>query len=185
MATGDLTNVANVQAQAGMATAASGVLASLITAASADIVREASRPFGATVSITRRLNGNGQVQMYLPENPIVSVSSLAIDGKTISQQVADQQPGWFIADESLCLFGYCFTRGKRNVNVSWTYGYTVVPKDIEQACIELVVANYRRVPRGPELQSETIPASGAVVSYALKDMPAAVQRVVDNYRRLV
>jgi hypothetical protein len=94
------------------------------------------------------------------------------------------QPGWFLDGQVLCLEGYCYTRGRKNVRVSYS-GDAGSGTDIEQAVIEMVCAAYKRVPRGPELQSETIPASGAVVSFSLKDVTAYAAGVIRNRMKVV
>jgi hypothetical protein len=186
VATGDLTSVVNVQAQAGMKDAAAAVLATLITQASSFIATATDRSFSGTVSKMEIRNGSGGTELFLADGPVASITSLSIDAKPIPAQPADGQPGYFLVNsELLCLSGYVFTKGHRNVRVAYAAGYTATPKDVEQACVELVVSAYRRVPRGPDMQSETIPASGAVVSFSLKDVPAYAARVIDQYRKVV
>lgn len=187
MAAGDLTNTANVKAQAGtLSAAADAVLQSLITQASSFIATATDRSFTAAASVSEIRHGSGGRELFLAEGPVVSVQSLAVDAVVIPAQVADGQPGYFLVrNEVISLLGYTFCRGRNNVRVTYTAGYAAVPKDIEQACIELVVSAYKRVPRGVDLQSETTPQTGAVISFKLTDVPAYAARAIEQYRKVV
>ena len=182
----DLTTVANVKAQgAASGSASDAVLALLITQASAFIAKRTDVVFGATPVFSEIRDGYGGTELYVSHQPVVSITSLTIDGLAIPAQPADMQPGYFMADELLCLVGYRFCRGRKNVRLSGTEGYAAVPKDIEQACIELVASAFKRVPRGPDMVMEQVPASGMNVTWSQKDIPPYALAVLQQYRKVV
>jgi hypothetical protein len=194
VATGDLTTALNVKAQAPvLGSAADTLIGTLITQASAFIATFTDRSFTGAVARTEIRNGPGGTELFLAEGPVTAITftsssdtGLAIDNRPIPAQPADGQPGYFLVDNGLlCLSGYVFTRGKRNVRVKYQAGYASIPKDIEQACIELVVAAYKRVPRDPGVETLTEPKSGVVHRFSVNDLPAYAQRVIDQYRKVV
>lgn len=184
----DLTTVADVKSASGIGagtTNADAVLARLVTAVSSFIAADTDRSFGATLSVAETRNGNGQSDMFLSESPIVAVQSLTVDTFSIPAQAADGKPGYFIATPSvLALYGYVFCRGKRNVRITYTAGYATTPPDVAQACIEIVVAAYRRCARGPEVTSENSPVSGANFSFSQTDVTPFAATILDQYRKV-
>lgn len=184
MAAGDLTSAANVKAQRNIQGSSSdAVLGNLITQASAFITDFCGRSFVSAISVSEIRDGGGKCELLLASRPVVSVQSLAIDANPIPAQVADGQPGYFVVDAAvLSLVGYTFRRARKNVRVTYTAGFSAVPKDLEQACIELVWSAYDRVPRGPDKTTESFPAGGMVVSWKPADLPAYAARVIDKYQ---
>lgn len=184
----DLTTVADVKSASGIGagtTNADAVLARLVTAASGFIADVTDRSFGAVLTVNEIRNGAGGTELFLYEAPVVSVTSLAVDTFAIPAQASDGKPGYFMATLStLALFGYEFTRGRRNVRVTYTAGYASVPFDVAQACIEIVIAAYRRSARGPDVVSENIPTSGANFSFSQKDMSPFASTVLEKYRKV-
>jgi hypothetical protein len=79
-------------------------LQGLITRASAVICDATNRPviFDSGVNITEKRNGNGQQQMLVRVDPIISVSSLTIDGATVP--ASDGQSNGYLFDETQNLF---------------------------------------------------------------------------------
>jgi hypothetical protein len=187
VAVGDLTTVANVKALAQGAIAGNNLdteLGTLIGAATAFILSATDRSFGAIASVTEIRRGNGGTELFLAEGPVVAVQSLTINTRPIPQQPTDGQPGWFLVNELLCLSSYCFTKSKvRNVRVTYTAGYADVPRDVEQACGELVLAMYKRGPRIDE-KSKTNEVGKITVSFDQKDVPAFVERIITKYRKV-
>lgn len=184
----DLTTVADVKSASGIGAGTSNsdaVLARLVTAVSSFIVEDTDRSFGAVLTVNEIRNGNGQSELFLAEAPIVSITSLTVNTTPIAAQAADGKPGYFIVTPSvLALYGYTFSRGKRNVRITYTAGYAAVPAEVAQACIEIVIAAYRRCTRGPEITSENVPASGANFSFSQKDVSPWAATVLDKYRKV-
>jgi hypothetical protein len=75
-----------------------------------------------------------------------------------------------------------FPKGTRNVKVTYTAGYTTVPEDIKQACMEMVALRLDERKRiGVSSQS----IAGESVSYKDQDMPMSVQATLQKYRSYV
>lgn len=193
----DLTTVAAVQQWkqiAGTSGPASGAEAAelqlLITAVSAWITNYCSRNFVGVVAYSETRHGNGRDSMPLAEQPLVSITSLTIDnGAPIAQQSAPGQSGWFIPPRSgklgsnlVALKGYCFNRGRYNVQISYTAGWATVPVDVAQACIEIVTAAYKRGARDPALASQAVENQTTAFSQAA--ITPAAMAMLNPYRKV-
>jgi hypothetical protein len=120
-------------------------------------------------------------------SPLVSVSAVSIDGVTIpSGGDAVKNPGYFIdAQDAVQIYvsGYRpIPRGRKNVIVSYVGGYSAIPYDIEQACIETVALRYKELDR-IGLRSQAM--AGETTSYNLVAMPDSVKMAINAYRRVV
>jgi len=89
---------------------------------------------------SEKYDGNGDYVLLLNQYPVNSISSLKIDG-------IEQDPSSYVLygkrGEIRLLAGY-FPKGYQNVEVTYNAGYSNIPGLIEQACIEEVVARFKR-----------------------------------------
>lgn len=186
--TTQLTTLDNVEQWLGMTPGANAnadsLLTRLITAACAWIEGPSclSRTIGAA-TYSRRFSGLGanSQAMMLPEYPVISVSSVTIDGAAVPEAPDSQSNGYLFDDYQVYLIGYEFTRGRLNVSISWQAGYESVPSDIEQACIHLVAARFKEKERIDE-KSKVI--QGMNVTFSLTDMPAPVASALMGYKKV-
>ena len=184
MATGDLTTLANVKAYLSpplTTTTDDALLTRLVTAASQFIQTWLGRTIAAT-SYTETRNGQGGTRLFLRNRPVVSVSSVTVDGVAVAPSSGPGQPGYLFDDNSVYLTGAAFTRGQQNVAVAYTAGYAATPPELEQACVALVALRYKERDRIGQASKNL---AGEVVSFAQKDMPADVQTLLDQYRAVV
>lgn len=76
---------------------------------------------------------------------------------------------------------YVFPKGFRNIRCSGIWGsYAVVPEDLKQAGIDLVVAKLNRI-RGIGLSSISI--GGQSMSFSQRDLDEGTKDVINQYRR--
>jgi hypothetical protein len=186
----DLTTVANVKSLAGgtiTGSADDARLAVLVTEASAFLVTATKRKFDGVAAFSEIRDGSGGCELFLRYAPDVqSITSLTVDTAAIAAQAVDGQPGYVLIDgRTIFLEGYLFSRGRRNVRVAGTQGFASVPTEVSQACAELVLSAYRRDPRGVDVRSESNEVGKVTESFDLKDCPAFVARVINEYRRVV
>lgn len=178
----DLTTLAAAKLYSGIATTADdAMLQSLVTAYSQWVRSVCSRDFTAdNYEIWR--DGRNSRSMLLPQYPVLNVSVVEVDGKSIAPQSAFGQPGFRFTDTQLILDGYCFTWGSQNVHIFFSAGYLTVPADIAQAVNELVGLRYAlRDKQGWNSKS----LAGEVVSLSTRDMPASVATILNQYSRKV
>lgn len=100
------------------------LIASLISRESRLIERWTGRTFAPVTRTGKRLNGTGTSVLTLPDQPVVSVSSV-MDGLTVIPASPDGVALGYLNDDNRIYLtcGQRFTRGLQNVAVSWQAGY--------------------------------------------------------------
>jgi hypothetical protein len=151
-----------------------GLIDQLITAESAAIERFLQRTLTQPQnSVAETYDGNGGFRLPLNSYPIASVDSVVVDGTT-------WDASWYTHDLRglVALEGRRWTRGRRNVVVTYKGGYTTIPSDIQQACVELVCLRLEERKR-QGISSQSI--AGESVSYSSDPMPASVVQKLKPY----
>lgn len=186
MAFGDLCALADVTAwlqtgQNPFPSVDDALLARLITAASQFVQTWLQRRIAVSDWIEVR-DGNGGKRLSFANFPVSAVLSLSIDGLAIPPAPAGGGfgAGYVFSPTELALRGYVFSRRAQNVVVTYTAGYTEVPPDIAQACIELVGQRYRERVRIGEVSKALM--SGETVAFSQKDMSDDVKTLLAQYR---
>ena len=180
----DLTTLANVKSYLSLTTednARDALLTRLITAASNFIETILNRVF-ASADYTVTLNGNGTYYMMLPNYPVSRITSVNIDGQNIPASTGFTEPGWFLANDCVCLRGYIFREDNANVVVAYTAGFGSTPAVIEDACIELVARKYKYKDRVGE-SSKVV--GGMQVNYEAHDLTDEMKSVLRNFQKVV
>lgn len=187
MAAGDLTTLATLKAYApGLDPATAGadttfddLLTRLITAVSDQFRSEAgTNPKQTTYTETR--NGHGQAGMTLLNFPVISVTSVTVDGTVIPARATVNDSGWVLsAGGRIDLVGYKFTEGTSNVVFVYSAGYTDVPLDIEQAVIKMVLLQFHDRKR---IGVASTSQAGTSTSFGDAPVLAYWRSVVDSYR---
>ncbi len=186
MAAGDLTTVPKVRQFFGIQnTEDDARLGALITACSKAIAQYLSRSLLAQEYVAERYDGNDSDILMLRAYPLISISLLTINGVT---QTASSdgllQSGYYPGDNYVFLVGgNRFPRGRRNVVITYEAGYTTIPEDVAEACIELVGDRFKLPSRLGE-RSKALPQGGSV-SYDMENMSARVRGLLAPYRRVV
>ena len=182
MSTGDLTTLANVKTWLGLASDAGpsdGLLAQLITAASAFVVDFIGRDV-LTGSYTEVYDGTGAGWMLLRQAPITAVRSVSFAGRTVTtagDPVAGT-PGFLFDGAKLSLIGDRFPY-RALVVVSYDAGYAVTPPAVEQAVIELAGEAFRRRDRIGQT-SKTL-GGQETVAFSVIEMNATVRAMLLSF----
>lgn len=118
-------------------------------------------------------DGDGTEGLLSQQFPIVSVSSLEVDGV-----VKDSTSLVIYAPLGLIrLKSGTFPKGKQNVRLQYTAGYATLPKDLEHACIELVSLKY--YDRG----RERLGVEGREGVSFVSQLPSEIKQVLELYKR--
>jgi len=160
------------------------LLQNIITRVSAEIEKRCNRSFHAA-TFTEYQKGNGTNRTYLKNWPINSVTSIHIDDDRewtadMAVDAADiiisnQNPGMIILDS-----GETFRKTVdqiENVRIIYNAGYSTIPTDLEQACIEICCVRYIK--------------SGGMINSVIKDTidPDDVEKkaweLIENYYRAI
>lgn len=146
-----------------------------------------SRAYNETRNATK-----GQRMMF-GDYPVTSVSLVQVDNVVIPPAANPTSAGYSFDDQFVYLNGYSFGgglalgsrlfgRGFNNVKLSYVAGYASVPAEIEQAVIELVALRYSERTRIGQASKSL---GGETVSFMIKDFPADVLTVLNNYKKVV
>ena len=180
----DLCALADVKAWLGpgMGATDDALLTRLITAASSAMQSWMSRNI-PQASYTDTRSGNGRQALTLWNTPIIAVSALTVDGNTVPAAPAPaiKNYGFSFDGDTIYLRGYLFGKGQMNVTIQYTAGYAVVPVDLAQACIELVVYRYRERER---IGMASKAMAGETTAYTVADFPKSTVAIMNNYRRM-
>lgn len=182
MAAGDLTTPAKVRDFLALSTSeADGKIEQLIASSSAWVCSQLGRAvLSATYTETR--DGDGGSSLVLRKWPVISVTSVTVDGTAIAARAAVTDSGWTRNESTIRLSGYTFTRGTANVVVVYSAGYATVPADLEQAVIEHVAMTFRASDR-QGLASASGGGESAV--YDAGREWASIQGKLDPYREVI
>lgn len=100
------------------------LIASLIARESGQIRSYTQRPFPIITQTARRLNGTGTCMLTLPDQPILTIDYLAINGVEVLAATSETGPGYRFDETTLYLQGGArFPMARQNVVCSWTAGY--------------------------------------------------------------
>jgi hypothetical protein len=165
-------------------------------------------PFTAVCSWSEVYDGSDTNRLFLRNRPVVSVSSLQVNGIPIAASPAWPTQGYVIdgSRRSISMrggiFGWPnmmysswqagpyhafagakgFPRGLQNVSITYAAGYNVTPADVVQ-CANIVVAqNYSR-PKWIDEESRAMAGGGGTTRYRSWDIPIEAQLTVDRYTR--
>jgi hypothetical protein len=160
-------------------------LQSLISNASLQVLQYINRPHilaSVLGPLTENYDGNDSDRL-LPHNfPIISVSSVSVDGVSIQAATTPTTAGFLWDGRRILLRGFRFCRGVQNVQLSYSAGYPSVPLDLKQAAIEAFALTYRQRVRIGEKSNSM---SGQVtISFDMSDVPPRSLAVFSQYRRL-
>lgn len=210
LASNALTSLDVVQAELGVGDH-NDQLRRYINIASEAIERFCDRRFRRETVVEKVGFPGGQL-LLLERTPLVSISSIVVDGAALPEdsysiQSAEQgsvyrESGWPWSAAVQDAAGPYQLPGteRRLATVTYVGGYVLpndvgartLPFDVEQACVETVVALYRGAGRDKGIAAESV--GGAAVTYAGRNpasgkagslIPDAALVLLENYRRVV
>lgn len=133
------------------------------------------------------VDGNGIDRMPLPQYPVNSITTLRINELAIDERSSIYDTGWVLADKAagiVILSGYIFTAGIRNIELVYNGGFSTIPEDLEQACIEQAAWLFKQSAPGGNLLGVTSKAlADGSISYSAKDLLASVRLVLERYKK--
>lgn len=194
MAANDLTTLDNALVWLGcQSDDAYGTLQRIITAVSTAIQNLLSRDI-MSQQHTEVFDGRGRTRIMMPDWPIQSVQSVTI-GELVTVDVpprSSASPGYTFSDKFIYVDPpYLFEKGRRNVRIVYTAGYTTVPPDIEQACLIWIktvmdAANYSAYLKTVSAGQSKLDFSFVMTQFAgtTAPVPPAVLSFLVNYQKV-
>lgn len=178
------------------------ILARLITSCSQFIRNQTQRDDWAVQTFNEIRNGNGGSQMSLLHYPArlndpnwsLTVNSVQVDSLVVQPSPSPPTAGWTNDQLSVYLVGGCyvgfgawlgavpgiFWKGKQNVILNYTCGYSTIPFDISQACIEAVAQKFRR--RMHIDQDSQVLQGGQNINFSKRDFAPEVWTLIQTYK---
>lgn len=184
MAAGDLTDLATAKIAANISGTAAPetdqILAAYISAISAYVPQALGRGI-LSAAYAETYEGNGKQAMLLRQRPIISISSIAWDGLSLTDagDPIGGTTGIWTDGLSACLNGYFFPRGQI-VRIVYQAGYVAAPLDVSLAVAELVAEAYARRTHVGELSRSQ--NGQTTISFDAREMHAAIAAKLKNYR---
>lgn len=164
------------------------ILIHMINDATAAIEKHCQRRFAST-SYTDRLDGTDRKLLYLCNKPIISVSSVTIDGTAITaaSDYDDDSQYWIEPKfNGVKCIGAIYRAdkwdaGSQNVVVSYTAGYASIPDDIRRACNMLIKEWYNIYQNEEGLKSESIGRYSYTFAMLSKEIVEHIYTLLENY----
>ncbi len=157
-----LVDVTRAQQAGSLASVASGTISVLASAATAAIERYCHREF-ASASRTETYDGDGTDELILRGFPVVSIDAVTITDDDGTEYDVDTDDLDFNANTGLLFFAPdaegdwdYWPKGRQNIEVEYTAGFSGVPADVQEACVELMAVMYSQASRDPTLTSERL-----------------------------
>ncbi|HKJ94272.1 MAG TPA: phage head-tail connector protein [Gammaproteobacteria bacterium] len=182
MTAGDLCTLADVKAFLSITdTNNDALLGTLITNAS-KLVNNATNRNLLSASYTESYSGRGGWRQGVDNYPITAVASVTVDGVSIAPASGQIGAGYIYDENMVYLRGYTYTRGIRNVEITYTAGYdaAAIPADLVQATVEIVAVKFKRR-LSLEVSGKTL--NGETISFVTSDIPASAKGVLKQYTR--
>lgn len=115
------------------------------------------------------LDGDGSTTLLLPAAPVAAVTQVLVDGVAVTD--------WELASDGRLRRWSGWPRRYGAVSVTYTHGYTVVPKDVADAVLEAAEA---ALTGQPGVQAMAV--GGESVTYARPGVTETWSAAVDRYR---
>jgi len=146
----------------------------LISSASAQAEKIADRILAAR-DVELKLDGNGGKEIMLPSYPINSITLLTVSGAVTDYSMKE--------NIGIIRLNYAAPEGWGNILFKGNIGYNPVPMDLQQAVIEVISANLRRLAGvGGTVGIKSMSANGAVTTQYEIDIPISSRTVFNSYR---
>lgn len=168
-----LTTTANVKEYLGISGASEDALLGRLANWATDLIHSYCGRIFQEADYDEHYDGDGTDGLLTNQYPVSAVTLLEVDGvsKDASSYALYGQLGL------LKLKSGRFSRGKNNVRIRYRAGYAAVPKDLEQAAIELVALKY--YDRGRNRLGISERDDTSYVSH----LPEEIRMVLDLYKR--
>jgi len=165
--------------------ALAALIGHLAVQASDDVDTYCGRDFGLHEDVAERYDGTGRDRLMLRGRPIVSVASVEVDGVALTEGIEyEVLEGPGILER---IDGTPWRRGRRNVVVTYSHGYTSPPGAIVSIVEDLVVGALTHAARNRATKgASSMSMDGYSVAYSelsrLMVLAPEQMQTLDRYR---
>ena len=137
--------------------------------------------------LTEYYSGDGTNSIITNEYPVTEITAVYddLDRSYGSDTLIDSDDLAILPDGlayKIVYDGGVFQVGIRNLKVQYTAGYTSIPNDLQQACLE-VIAYYFKNTEEIRFGVTTRTMGGGSVTVETTDIPKSALRILERYRR--
>lgn len=163
--------------------ASDGALVLLLEAAIDAVETILSRKLGTT-TVTDKYNGTGGALQWVKNFPIKTVSSVKINGKSVSILAEGDfsSPGVKYNDVALMYQSGIFPKGFSNVEVTYTAGYDKLPMDLQRAISEIAGLGLKQ---REHLDVSSKSMAGETISYVMTLLPKSAKEILAQYESVI
>lgn len=140
-----------------------------------------------TTTRTEYYDGNGTKYLFLKYKPVNSIASIYddTDWEWDGDSLIAATDYRIVGNRFVVLKDDIFTTGDQNIKITYSSGYSEIPGDVKQACIEEIVfayenANQHRI----GLIQKTIDGAGSVQYYETGIMKSTTQ-ILNKYKSIM
>ena len=131
---------------------------------------------------TEYTDGNGSVHMFVKNNPVNSITQIAVDSDWVwGADTTATASDYRIVGDRYIAYKTGFASGLQNVKIQYNAGWSVIPEDLEQALLMEVVRMYIRR-KDPDVEIKTL-TDGSTHLTPSGLMPSTKQ-ILSKYMRL-
>jgi hypothetical protein len=131
---------------------------------------------------TEKFSGTGNQFHICGDYPITSITSVVVNDLSIPLSQNTNTAGYINDDEQIALQGYVFARGRLNCVITYQAGYSIIPPEIEQACLELIATKYKQI---EHIEQSSKVVAGETVAFITSDIPAFIKVTLKNYKKVI
>lgn len=159
----------------------------LINMASAMLAGYCGRQFRVS-SFSEILDGDGSPILRLRNTPIIAVNSLLVDGEALPATDYSVYDEYLMCGSDgdynarLRSSGRVFPEGRKNIEVAYMAGYSVIPAEIVHACV-LQVSYLMNTLTRQGITSDGNTTAGVQTAFSQGLLAPAVRAICNRYRR--
>lgn len=160
------------------------LLQTILTAASRFIASYCNRVL-VKQPVTEQRDGSGSNRLMFCEYPVSAVTSVAVDGTTITPAQGYSDVGYRFSKTQLILNVQNFTRGAANCALSYVAGYDPIPQDLAQVAVELTMYKYKANPKLGVVGAQTIDGQSITFNAGLDLTPSMKTCLDSQYKKVI
>lgn len=130
----------------------------------------------------KKYNGNGTTTIDLEAYPLISVTSVTMDGEVITPLiVTSDDEGYLVTNDASS-----FTKGTNNIIATYRAGFenATIPSELTYAATYLVVLNYQKI-INEMFGIKNGKVDAVDVTFESSNLPTLVQNVLNQYMLVV
>lgn len=133
------------------------------------------RKFTSQEYTAEKYDGDNGDELFLRQFPITEVESVSIDGQALSAEELADELNFLVYEEE----GYLWRSGgfparRQGVSITYTAGYTTIPKGLSMACVEWVIILMEGRMKDAKVKQEDVKTA----------MPDQVMQAIQPYKRV-